>query len=115
MLAELARKEEAAEVIWRGTRYRVYKCEVSEGGIYEQIKIYCEPMAGHGLTVAAQPSVQEQIMEALRLAPGGMTARQIGEKVECTRQWVFTSLAAMVRAKQVSKDGAVYRALVCVS
>ena len=63
-----------------------------------------------GVTVSsAKTSIQEQIMEELRAASDGMTARQIEDKLKRSRSAVFAALAALSESNQVTKDGLLYR------
>jgi hypothetical protein len=107
---DLARGEKAAEVFVYGERYRVYRYEKRPDDKLEQIRLHCEPI-GVGVAVDenSKRPIQEQILDELRSEPEGMTARQISDKLECTRQWVFSALNSLLKSQQVTKSGIVYR------
>ncbi len=103
-LAAVARAGKIVEVEWDGTRYRV----VSQCCCSVRTQLNCEPI-GSVPVATNKPSVQDQVLDALRTAPDGMTARQISEALDCTRQWVFSALAGLMKSKQVKKDGFLYQ------
>ena len=103
-LAAVARQGKIVEVEYDGIRYRV----LSQCCSSERTQLNCEPI-GSVPVAANKPSVQDQVLGALRTTPDGMTARQISEALDCTRQWVFSALAGLMKSKQVKKDGFLYQ------
>ena len=103
-LLELAETEAPAEVECDGIKYRVFRYRFGPH-THGYIGVYGEPVG----SVSAKPSVQDQIVGALRAAPNGLTARQIGEALGFTTRWVFSALAALTKSGQVTKDGPLYR------
>jgi hypothetical protein len=82
---------------------------------FHGVELDAEPIPGRtdvptGVTVGNKPSIKDQILAALTSAPEGLTARQVGEKVECGKQWVFSNLSYLMRTGKVQKLGTVYRA-----
>ena len=106
-LFQLAATNGDAEVHFDGVKYRANNYRDAGG----EVRFYGDPIGTYGVTVSAAKSpIQEQILDALRSAPGGMVARQIEDKLKCSRSAVFSALAALSQSDQVTKDGALYRA-----
>jgi hypothetical protein len=99
--SELVETRAPAEIHYDGTKYRVYGYSIRHG--------YAE-FRGEPVGSAAKPAIQDQILGVLRASPNGMTARQIGDALRFTSRWVFTALAPLTKAGQVTKEGALYRA-----
>ncbi|MGB6772818.1 MAG: hypothetical protein WBE45_00445 [Terriglobales bacterium] len=109
-LLQWAEADGPAEVHFEGTRFRVVKYRdkrYTHGGVH----LVGEPVGTVGVTVSStRPSIQEQVLEALRSAAGGMTARQVQYKLECSRRAVFAALSALAEEGRATKDGSLYRA-----
>jgi hypothetical protein len=107
-LLQLAENNADAEIHFDGVKYRANKYRVDHGGV----NFYGDPIGTVGVPVSssARPSIQEQCLETLRATPGGMTARQLEDKLQCSRRAIFSALAALVQSNQVAKDGLLYRA-----
>lgn len=98
-----------------GTRwYRVCRYIINPEGQrshHEKIELECELIQGPTIVSVSNSkvSVQEKILNALRAAPDGLSAREIGERIpDCSARWVFNTLARLVQAGSVEKRGATY-------
>jgi hypothetical protein len=108
-LLQWAEANGPAEVHFEGTRFRVVQYRDKR---YTRGEVHLVgEAAGTALAVSsARSSIQEQVLEACRSAADGMTARQLEEKLGCSRRAVFAALAALVQSRQATKDGSLYRA-----
>jgi len=70
-----------------------------------------EPIGSVPAESTAKTPISEQALKALRAAPDGLTAREVGEKLSISRQWVFTVLGNLLKAEKIEKRGTLYRAL----
>jgi hypothetical protein len=93
--------------------------ELRMDGVAYRIRAPYEPrslrLVGEPLGTApavTKPGIQDQVLGAL--AEGPLSARQIGDKVECKQRWVFTALAALQKANKVEKcpDSRLYRLVI---
>ena len=106
-LFQLAATNGDAEVHFDGVKYRANNYRDAGG----EVRFYGDPIGTVGVTVSssARPSIQDQVLEALRGSPNGLAARQIEESLKCSRRAVFSALTALSQSDQVAKDGLLYR------
>jgi hypothetical protein len=95
------------EIAWRGKLYRVWSYQLGT----EVVQLNGEPIGRHvesSAPAGRAPGLRDQIAVMLKDAPEGMTARQIGDSLECGRSPLFRALSSLQMDGKVEKRGSLY-------